>query len=437
MTEARKLLRSAVALAEPPSEESARVRALTQALLAKTRLAASKYRETRGVLLGGSLAKGTWLPGFVDIDIYVKLDPSVSDERFEEVGLAVGAEATRGHPRGKKFAQHPYTEAVVDGVRVNIVPCFAVARGEWRSAADRSQYHVRLVRRLPSVTKSEIKVLKMFMKAAGVYGAEIEVRGFSGYAAEVLVLQSGGFLKVLRWFSALKLREGERLFSLPDPVDPARDLAIAVSGETLARMILACRDFLRRPDMAFFTGLKRRVHASLRSNLVALTFVHRRSSEDILWGELRRTMKHLVRHLEVSGFKVARVMAASNDSDRSAILLLPEFAELPELEQRVGPTVDRKKDVEAFITSNRRTAKLFWVDDAARVRLVRPRRHMDLKELLGSISKGKAGPLGASPDLERAIKATGKVLEGRSLEKAASTSPWLENGIREILSDAI
>jgi len=50
---------------------------------------------------------------------------------------------------GKKYAQHPYTEATVEGVRVNIVPCFDVKAGEWMSAADRSPYHVELIEGLP------------------------------------------------------------------------------------------------------------------------------------------------------------------------------------------------------------------------------------------------------------------------------------------------
>ncbi|QQG48797.1 MAG: CCA tRNA nucleotidyltransferase [archaeon] len=421
---------------EPTPQEESRVRSLSKSLLSKTRAAAALHPETRGVLLGGSLAKGTWLPQNVDIDIYVKIDPSTTEERFEQVGLEVGRTATRGHARGKKYAQHPYTEAIVDGVRVNVVPCFDVRKGEWKSAADRSPYHVSLIRRLPAKVKAEVKVLKRFMKAAGVYGAEIEIRGFSGYAAEVLVYKHGSFERVLKSFATIKPQDPKKLFVLPDPVDKKRDLGIAVSGEKLGVMVMASREFLRHPEAAQFEPMNRKKRSGLADDVVALTFSHPPLSEDTLWGEIRKTMKHVVRHLEVSGFHVARAMGASDNARKSAILLLPEFRELPHLEQRIGPTVDRSRDVSAFISSNRKEANLLWVDDDARVRLVRRRKYIRVTDLLEHLMAGEAGSFGASKDLESSLKKTGRVLQGPGLRKAAAASPWLESGINELLTNA-
>jgi len=421
----------------PTHDEEARVDSLARWLLARTKRAAARFPVTRGALLGGSFAKGTWLPGHVDLDIFVRIDPSTPEEDFERIGLDVGAIATRGYPRGKKFAQHPYTEATVEGVRVNIVPCFDVKRGEWKSAADRSPFHVRLVERLPEKSKTQVRLLKMFMNAVGVYGAEIQRQGFSGYVAEVLVLKLGSFESVLRWFAEYKPPDGGRAFTLPDPVDEGRDLGIAVSGESLGRMVLASREFLKSPDTAFFVKMSGKVHLALRREVVAVVFSHKPLSEDTLWGELRKTTKHLVRHVEVQGFVIARSMAASDNAEKSAILLIPEFTELPAVEQRVGPTVDRKKDVESFISSNARDSRLVWVDDDARVRLLRPRRHTRLTELLTAVVRGRAGPVGASRELEAGMRKSAVVLTGSSLARAASSAQWLQDGIREITSDAL
>ena len=54
----------------------------------------------------------------------VKFAKEVDNQTFESIGLKVGKEAARGYRPGKKYAQHPYTEATVDGVKVNIVPCY-------------------------------------------------------------------------------------------------------------------------------------------------------------------------------------------------------------------------------------------------------------------------------------------------------------------------
>ncbi len=437
MSQMVRVISEARKLATPSPEEEEKMRRLARSLLAKTKRSASKFAETRGVLVGGSYAKGTWLPGHVDLDIFVRLDRSTPDAEFERIGLRIGETTMRGYPTGKKFAQHPYTEATVEGVRVNIVPCFAVKKGEWKSAADRSPYHVTLVKKIPEVRKAQVKLLKLFMNAVGVYGAEIERRGFSGYVAEVLVMKMGTFEKVLRWFGGGAAPVEGRPFTLQDPVDEARDLGIAVSGESLGRMVLASREFLNRPDLAYFHSMAGKVRPSMRGSVVALLFSHRPMSEDTLWGELRRTSRHIVRHVEVQGFTIARSMSASNNKDASAILLIPEISELPPSEQRVGPTVDRRNDVEAFLTSNSKDSRLVWVDDDARLRLLKPRKHTLLTDLLKDLVSGKEGKVGASLEIERGLKRSGKVLNGVQLWRVASRTRWLHEGIREITSDAV
>src|SRR5437867_4925422 len=155
-------------LCTPTVEEAKRLAETVERVAAKTRLAGARFPETRDVVLGGSFAKGTWLPGEADIDIFVKLSPDIDEARFEEVGLKVGLEATKGYPRGKKYAQHPYTEARVEGVVVNIVPCYDVQAGQWKSAADRSPFHVELVK----TRLSEAQKLRSEERRVGKEGRE-------------------------------------------------------------------------------------------------------------------------------------------------------------------------------------------------------------------------------------------------------------------------
>jgi tRNA nucleotidyltransferase (CCA-adding enzyme) len=437
LTRLSAVLARAESIAVPSPAEADDLDAHARALLSKTRRAARRFPQTRGAILGGSFAKGTWIRGHADLDVFVKFDPSTPEGEFERVGLEVGNIATRGYPRGKKYAQHPYTEANVDGVRVNIVPCFDVKPGEWKSAADRSPFHVKLVEKLPAESKKQVRLLKLFMHGVGVYGAEIQVQGFSGYAAEVLVIKHGSFESVLHWFASYGPIRVGRTFFLPDPVDEERDLGIAVSGQSLGRMVLASRGFLRRPDLAYFQRMSGKTHPSLKQDVVAVVFSHKRLSEDTLWGELRKTSRHIVRHLEVNGFVQARCMAASNNEDMSAILLIPEVTKLPASEQRLGPSVDRKKDLQAFINSNAKDSRLVWVDDDARVRLLRPREYVELTELLTDVVRGKAGPVGASKELERGMKSSARVLQDASLARAAASSKWLRDGLREITTDEV
>lgn len=437
MTRLDSVLSGAKTLVVPSASEAAKVSAVADSTMSKTKAAASRFPQARDVIFGGSFAKGTWLKGHVDLDIFVKFDPDTPMEEFEQTGLEIGAAATRGYPMGKMYAQHPYTEATIDGIKINIVPCFDVKQGEWKSAADRSPFHVDLVKGISEEQKAQVRLLKSFMNGVGVYGAEIERRGFSGYVAEVLTMKVGGLREALEWFASYRLPEGGKVFTLPDPVDEGRDLGIAVSGESLGRMVLASREFLRHPSLAYFRRMSGKARPSLRKEVVALVFSHKALSEDTLWGELRRTTKHIVRNLEVKGFVIARSMAASDNRSKSAILLIPQTSRLPPIEQRVGPTVDRRKDLESFIAANAKGSRLIWLDDDARVRMLVPRRYTELSRTISDLVKGKAGPVGASRELEAGMKRGMRILSGGPLARAASSAKWLQDGIREITTDAI
>ncbi|MDG6898587.1 MAG: CCA tRNA nucleotidyltransferase [Nitrososphaerota archaeon] len=431
------ILSKALATVRPTHREEEALRRKADFILARTMEAAKGFQEVKQVLLGGSFAKGTWLRGRADLDVFLKLDSATLEQRFEEIGLRVGAEATEGYPRGKKFAQHPYTEAEMDGVKVNIVPCYDVRPKEWKSAADRSPFHVELVSAMPEAQKDQVRLLKMWMQGVGVYGAEIEVQGFSGYAAEVLVMTHRSFLGVLRYFADLGRVDSERLLQLPDPVDPGRDLARAISNQKVGELVFAARKFLSSPSMKFFGTMRGRARPAMKKAAVAIVFSHRKLSEDTLWGELRRTIAHVRNHAEEEGFTVARAVAASNSSDRSALIFLPEFDRLSSLEQKLGPTVERKAATEAFLRANSRDAKLIWVDEEGRLRILRERKHTDLKSFLSKMVGSGVRGVGASESMARGLARSGKVLSGSQLARAAASAPWLREGLERIASDTI
>ena len=437
MKQIEAVIREAMKSVVPSPEEETRMASLVEGLRARVESASRRYREVKGIVVGGSYAKGTWLPRDVDIDIFIKFDPSVDESDFERIGLEIGRKATAGYPAGKKYAQHPYTEAIVDGVKVNVVPCYEVKPKMWKSAADRSPFHVELVSSLPAEKKVEIRLLKRFMKAIGVYGAELETEGFSGYVAEVLVIKHGDFLGVLRHFAEFRPESEDRLYTLPDPVDGSRDLARAISGEKLASMVLASRLFLRSPSAAFFRRLRGRRRPALEKSVIAIVFRHDRLSEDTLWGGLKRTLKHLVVHVESNGFRVARSLAVSDNETESAFLLLPEVSTLPPVCHRVGPPVSLRAESESFLTKNRRRARLLWVGNDARIHLLEERDFTDLKRLLLEMTSGRLESVGASHVIGAGVSRTGRLADGDALSKLATNRRWLREGILEIASDTV
>jgi len=419
----------------PKPADISRLRKVAEKVHAKVDGAVEGKPGITGVFLGGSYAKDTWLPGDVDIDVFVGFSPEVEEERFERVGLAVGQEAVRGYRPGKKYAQHPYTEAVVDGFKVNIVPYYNVEPGDWRSAADRSVHHVVFVREnFDDEARAQVRLLKRFMKTVGVYGAEIENEGFSGYATEALIHKNKTFEATLRAFA--EHRPGEKeYFVLLDPIDSNRDLAKAISRESVARMVLASRAFLARPRIEFFTKLKRVDRPQLFGSVYAIAFSHKKLSEDTLWGELKRSARQVAKHVEEDGFKLARYGAASDNGEESAVILLPEVEELPRLEERIGPAVDMAEGAKSFAAKNRSKAKLVWVGEDGRLRLLRDREFTSLSSLLRSVTGPSLRGLGASREVADGIAKSGKVLHGAALRREAAKKRWLKEGITKLISD--
>src|SRR5579864_3598389 len=182
------------------------------ALKVSTRLKETFAKESADpkpeIVLGGSYARGTWLKGNHDIDFFLQYPEDYTREKLESVAIRYATEAVQGYRVKLRYAEHPYVEAFAEDVRVNLVPCYKVAPGQWRSAADRSPYHTKYISaKLDERLKLEARLFKKFVKISGVYGAEVKIQGFSGYACEVLVMWRGPFLKTLEGLSKLKPKE--------------------------------------------------------------------------------------------------------------------------------------------------------------------------------------------------------------------------------------
>jgi tRNA nucleotidyltransferase (CCA-adding enzyme) len=192
----------------PDAEKRREILALAEKLRKKVETAIRKRKIRASVRVEGSVAKDTWISREPDIDIFVQLPATLSREKFGKTALEIAREATVGSKQVERFAEHPYLEAFVDNIRVNIVPCYKVRKGRWKSATDRTPYHTDYVKPLLNKKlRGEVRLLKPFRKGIGVYGAEIKVGGFSGYLCELLVLNYKSFADVLKAFADFKTRQ--------------------------------------------------------------------------------------------------------------------------------------------------------------------------------------------------------------------------------------
>src|ERR687894_1194728 len=199
MLNSNTLISKALSICEPSHIEQARIARVAQEVKAYVDRYVAGLDNVVDVVFGGSFAKGTWLPHQADIDIFVKIKPSVTVEKFEQMGREIGSEALKTFGPKLRYSDHPYVEAFVNKIRVNVVPCYDVQQGKWQSAADRSPFHTQFIMsHFDDEKRRQARLLKKFLKSVGIYGAEISTEGFSGYVSEVLVLKYSSFENLLR-----------------------------------------------------------------------------------------------------------------------------------------------------------------------------------------------------------------------------------------------
>ena len=375
-----------------------------------------------GVVAGGSFAKGTWIRGDTDLDIFVKIQPSVDKVEFEKLGKAIGLQSLRKFRTRLRYSEHPYVEAFVRNVRVNIVPCYNVEKGSWRSAADRSPFHTEyILSKMNKQMKKEARLLKKFLKSVGVYGAEIARGGISGYVTEILILKYGSFISTLQGIAEIAkerhiisldevdkdiLKTFQSKIIIVDPIDHRRNLGTAISAESLARFILAARAFLRRPSLEYFNRKRYRKPRShqINSNLLIIEFEHKYRSPDTIWGQLKKTLSSVSKQLELAHFKVIRATCITDEKEFACFVFLLQSVRLPCYMERIGPEVFRKKESSDFITKNSKDSLLIWPNREMRLMGLFKTRITNAADYLYFLLSERAGNVGITRGLREDLQ---------------------------------
>ena len=409
------LISKALPICEPTHSEERRIATVAQEAKVLVDRYVAQLDDVVDVVFGGSFAKGTWLPHHADIDIFVKIKPSVGVDKFEEMGREIGSEALKKYGPKLRYSDHPYVEVFVRKVRVNVVPCYDVEHGKWQSAADRSPFHTQYISsHFDDEKRRQARLLKKFLKSVGIYGAEISTEGFSGYVSEVLVLKYSSFENLLR--AASEWQEKQiiavsdydldfvKVFNSPviiiDPVDSKRNLGTAISPESAAKFMLAARTFLENPSLDFFKEGKyhRRVASKLLPNVLVVEFSHEKKSPDIIWGQLKRSINAIAKQLELAHFEVLRSYGVTDERTSAALAFLLESITLPAYTKKKGPEIFRKKDTSSFLL-NRKKPLAIWVDREMRIAMLIERKATDARKFVKSLLLNHRENSGISKDL--------------------------------------
>jgi tRNA nucleotidyltransferase (CCA-adding enzyme) len=419
MSQLNSVLLKALELSKPMQGEVKKVSSVAKEVKENIIKHASSTK-IKEVVLGGSYAKGTWLKGDVDIDIFVKMNSSVNEEEFELLGKQIGLESLKQYQPYLRYSDHPYVEAIVQGIRVNIVPCYDVEKWNWISAADRSPFHTEYVtKKLDEEKRDQVRLLKKFLKSLGIYGAEIAKNGFSGYVTEVLILKYGSFQSTLEAIS--RVQEDKVIIALDpideetakktfkhsviilDPIDPKRNLGTAISVENFGKFVLAARTFLNEPSIEFFIHQERggttNDFSEIYSNILVVNFNYRERSPDVIWGQLKKSMNAISKQLTLGGFNVIRSICTTDEKTEAAFIFLLESIILPSYMVKTGPKVSRKHDSSKFISKNNNVARLMWINNEMRVTTLVARKATDAREYIRLLLDKRIDSIGITKGL--------------------------------------
>jgi len=442
------ILSQVLRLVTPGKDEALKVTELSE----KVRNRVERFTDEVGlkadVMVYGSVAKGTWISGEVDVDIFLRVSPSLPRKEMAEKSLTIGKRAVEvlGGSWVERYAEHPYVEGWVEGVRINIVPCYAVAKGRWLSAVDRSPFHTEYVRlKLDADKRMEVRLLKKLMRGINVYGADIKIGGFSGYLCELLIIHYGGFIKTLEAVNLWKRGEvidienhfkgkvGEaiRLFPEPlivvDPVDEMRNVASAVSFSKLCEFIAAAKYFLEKPSIEFFSPSEPTIPKPKElsdvlkirgSAMLFIGFGRVEAVPDILWGQMYRSLRAISRLLHQHGFNILRTTAWSDERSLNVLILEIDRKVLPNVKLHFGPPVwalESKGFLEKYVGNSIVVAGPWIRDERWVVEVLR--KHVDAADILREALKDGGLSVGIRGRVAQTLREGFRVLINEEVEE--------------------
>ncbi len=379
--------------------------------------------------LVGSVGKDTFLRGNRDLDIFLFFNKNIDREVLENKGLEIG-KMIFNHYKEKyviKYAEHPYVKGKIKGFDIEIVPAYKLKEGEKiKSAVDRTPFHKKyIIENLKN--KDEVLILKKFLKSIGVYGSELYVRGFSGYACELFIIKYKSFDNFIKHAKNFRYREVVCLtpcnvketlskfkndaFIMIDPVDKNRNVCSAVSKQSLAKLRYYANLFYEKPNKKFFfidqKDFSKEVYTKLK-NLNKYWFVvvfenKEEEIKDVVFPQQEKFRKYLLREYEKLDFNVERSFSF-NDNETFGFYFEFGFKQPSKKRLVKGPSVfSRPERIKGFI--NKYSG--FWINESGELNALQERKFLYPEEVLTHLTylnEKEAHQLGVPKTIAKNLK---------------------------------
>ncbi len=322
------------------------------------------------VVLTGSVAKKTFLKNKKDVDIFILFSIDTPRESLQPIIRSIMDKAFPTLGYQLSYAEHPYVRFHISGRKVDLVPAYKILNASERvSAVDRSILHTKFImKNLKEKQRDEVLLLKQFLKANSLYGAEIKIKGFSGYLCELLIVHYGSFKKLLqaskdwdRVFIDIKKYHKKKTdafgdFAVIDPTDKDRNVAAALSAQNISIFRKLARAYLKKPDRKYFfkppESFEKKISRLGRERKKLLLSLPRPDVvDDILWGQLYKLVKQL--EAQLRDYEPRIIADDSRHMVRIAFLLKRD--RLPPTMLVEGPPLSMKTHLAKFKKAHKDT----------------------------------------------------------------------------------
>lgn len=339
------------------------------------------------VVVGGSIAKDTWLTNVKDADLFVRFPQAYRDNDLSDMLEQVLDEGGITHER--IHGSRDYFHVHDSGFLLEIIPIVYIeAAPEAQNITDISPLHVAWVKRHPDMV-DDIRLAKTFAKAQDIYGAESYIQGFSGYCLEILTIVAGGFWELLEWAASWqerKIIDPEGMHSdvmrelnesklnspliLIDPVEAGRNVAAAMSREKYDTFRTAASAFVQEPSESFFKPRDHSDDAIRRTAGKNDAFVVEVETEkrkpDVVGCRILKIFERIQKLLSLHGFTLIDKGWHFDGETHGRLWFIVKKETLPPTYERMGPPLKeekaaaqfREKHPEAYVHGKRLYAKI-------------------------------------------------------------------------------
>ena len=390
----------------PGITPSAQEKKDVQAAIDKFTQALKKRLKHARIVVGGSFAKGTWLRGVHDIDLFVCFNYKRYKDRSNEISDALQAALNKAGIKHKRLhGSRDYFEASRGKCSFELIPILDIKKAsQAKNITDVSPLHAKWVsRKINERLADQVRLLKAFCAAQGYYGAETHIKGFSGYVCEILTAKYGSFIAVLRAAEKWKDKEeidvekhykGRNLIAelntsktqspliIIDPVQPDRNAAAALSSDSFGKFIKAAKQFLKKPTPEFFaekhTTLEDLKRKAKGKELITITATPLKGKRDVVCTKILKIAECIKKQLAENGFKV--LSSGTEWNGNSLIWIMTDGKKPDSYKVIAGPPLSATEHVKRFRKKHRNT---FTKGKKAYAKA--KRQHTDAAELVRSL----------------------------------------------------